>query len=97
MPRVTVAHPEVRQLADEDDYNGWLQASQTVDVRARVRGHIEKIDFKDGDMVKKGQLLIEIDSATVQNRAGRGPCPEEGAGGARRTPPIRTWPAPKSC
>ena len=59
---VTVAHPEVRKLADEDDYNGWLQASQTVDVRARVRGHIQKIDFKDGDMVKENQLLIEIDS-----------------------------------
>ncbi len=62
LPRVTVAHPEVRQLRDEDDYNGWLQASQTVDVRARVRGHIEKIDFKDGDLVTKGQKLIELDA-----------------------------------
>ncbi len=62
LPRVTVAHPEVRQLRDEDDYNGWLQASQTVDVRAQVRGHIEKIDFKDGDLVTKGQKLIELDA-----------------------------------
>ena len=65
-PRVTVAHPEVRELVDEDDYNGWLQASQTVDVVARVRGHIQKIYFKDGDMVKKGELLIQLDPRPFQ-------------------------------
>ena len=66
LPRVTVAHPEVRQLVDEDDYNGWLQASQTVGVVARVRGHIQKICFKDGDMVKKGDLLIQLDPRPFQ-------------------------------
>jgi len=65
-PRVTVAHPVVRSLVDEDDYNGWLVASQTVDVRARVRGHIQKIDFKDGDMVRQGQLLFELDPRPFQ-------------------------------
>jgi RND family efflux transporter MFP subunit len=60
-PRVTVAHPEQRELTDEDDYNGWLQASQSVDVVARVRGHIQKIYFKDGDMVAKDQLLVQLD------------------------------------
>ena len=64
--RVTVAHPIVRSLLDEDDYNGWLEASQTVDLRARVRGHIEKIDFKDGDMVQQGQLLFELDPRPFQ-------------------------------
>jgi multidrug efflux pump subunit AcrA (membrane-fusion protein) len=57
-PRVTVTHPVVRRLADEDDYNGWLAASQTVEVRARVRGHIEQVAFKDGDYVQKNQLLF---------------------------------------
>ncbi len=66
LPRVTVAHPEVRQLVDEDDYNGWLQASQTVGVVACVRGHIQKICFKDGDMVKKGDLLIQLDPRPFQ-------------------------------
>ena len=65
-PRVTVAHPVVRSLVDEDDYNGWLEASQTVDVRARVRGHIQKIGFKDGDMVQQGQLLFELDPRPFQ-------------------------------
>ena len=65
-PRVTVAHPVVRSLVDEDDYNGWLEASQTVEVRARVRGHIQKIHFKDGDMVQKGQLLLTLDPRPFQ-------------------------------
>ena len=65
-PRVTVAHPVVRSLVDEDDYNGWLEASQTVDVRARVRGHIQKIRFKDGDMVQQSQLLFELDPRPFQ-------------------------------
>ena len=60
-PKVTVAKPEVRQIADADQYNGWLQAVETVDIRARVRGHLDKIHFKDGDLVKKDQLLFELD------------------------------------
>ena len=60
-PRVTVAHPVQRDLVDEDEYNGWMQASQTVDLRAQVRGHIQKIDFQDGDEVRQGQPLIELD------------------------------------
>ena len=66
VPKVTVGHPIVRELVDEDDYNGWMQASQTVDVRARVRGHIWKIYFQDGDMVKKDQLLFELDPRPFQ-------------------------------
>jgi RND family efflux transporter MFP subunit len=65
-PRVTVAHPLARALTDEDDYTGWLQASQEVEVRARVRGHIQKIHFRDGDMVKQGQLLFELDPRPFQ-------------------------------
>jgi RND family efflux transporter MFP subunit len=65
-PRVTVAHPAVRQLTDEDDYNGWLEAYETVEVRSRVRGHIQAIHFKDGDVVRKGQLLFELDPRPFQ-------------------------------
>jgi RND family efflux transporter MFP subunit len=65
-PRVTVAHLDVRVLTDEDDYNGWLQAYRTVDVRARVRGHIKKVYFKDGDIVKEGQPLFDIDPAPFE-------------------------------
>ena len=65
-PRVTVEHPVVRQLVDEDEYTGWLRPSQEVEVRSRVRGHIQKILFRDGDMVKQGQLLFELDPRPFQ-------------------------------
>ncbi len=63
-PRVTVAHPIARTLTDEADYNGWLEAFKTVDVRARVRGHITKVYFQDGDLVTEGKTpLFDIDEA----------------------------------
>ena len=65
-PKVTVAQPEVRQVVDSDQYNGWLRAAETVDIRARVRGHLDKIHFTDGDLVKKGQLLFELDPRPFQ-------------------------------
>lgn len=65
-PRVSVAHPVVRSLVDEDDYSGWLQAVETVDVRAKVRGFIAKIHFKDGDVVERNQLLFELDPRPFQ-------------------------------
>lgn len=66
-PKVSVSHPTTRTLVDEDDYNGWMRASATVEVRARVRGHIQKVAFKDGDMVKKDQLLFELDPRPFQS------------------------------
>jgi RND family efflux transporter MFP subunit len=65
-PKVTVARPELRQVVDSDQYNGWLQSVETVDVRARVRGHLDKVHFADGDLVKKGQLLFELDPRPIQ-------------------------------
>ena len=47
-PKVTVAHLENRELTDFDEYNGWTDASATVEVRSRVRGHVDKVHFKDG-------------------------------------------------
>ena len=66
-PKVSVAKPEMRPLVDFDSYNGWLEPVETVEIRARVRGHLEKIHFTDGDMVKKGQLLFEIDPRPIQS------------------------------
>ena len=65
-PKVTVARPEMRQVVDYDQYNGWLQPVETVDIRSRVRGHLDKIHFTDGDLVKKDQLLFELDPRPIQ-------------------------------
>ncbi|MFO0818535.1 MAG: efflux RND transporter periplasmic adaptor subunit [Pirellulales bacterium] len=65
-PKVTVSRPTVRDVVDEDEYGGWLRAAKTVEVRARVRGHIDKIHFQDGDFVEKDQLLFELDPRPFQ-------------------------------
>ena len=65
-PKVTVRQPEVRTIMDEQEYGGWLRAAKTVEVRARVRGHIQKIHFRDGDLVAENQLLFELDPRPFQ-------------------------------
>lgn len=60
-PPVTVSQPVAREVVDFDDYDGRIAATETVDVRARVSGYITKIDFQDGQIVKKDDLLFEID------------------------------------
>jgi RND family efflux transporter MFP subunit len=70
-PKVTVAHPEQRTLVDEDNYNGWLEAAENVELRSRVRGHIAKIAFIDGQIVKKGDLLFQLDPRPFEAEVGR--------------------------
>jgi RND family efflux transporter MFP subunit len=70
-PKVTVAHPEQRTLVDYDEYNGWTEASATVEVRARVRGHIHKVHFEDGQFVKKDGMLFELDPRPFQSEVDR--------------------------
>ena len=65
-PKVTVDHPMVRETVDEEEFTGYLQASEVVEVRARVRGHIQEIHFRDGQLVKSGDLLIELDPRPFQ-------------------------------
>src|SRR5262245_28661277 len=60
-PKVGVKHPEKRDLTDQETFNGWLEGSEKVEVRSRVRGHIHKVHFTDGQVVEKEQLLFELD------------------------------------
>lgn len=60
-PKVGVKPPEKRELIDQETFNGWLEGSEKVEVRSRVRGHIHKVHFTDGQVVKKGDLLFELD------------------------------------
>lgn len=60
-PPVTVSRPVVRKVIDLDDYEGRMAAAKSVEVRARVRGHLIKVHFQAGTVVKKGDLLYEID------------------------------------
>lgn len=61
-PKVTVSRPIKRLVADTDEYVGRFVAYDYVEVRARVSGYLEGIDFVDGQLVKKGDRLFAIDS-----------------------------------
>jgi RND family efflux transporter MFP subunit len=65
--KVTVQTPEVRELTDFAEYNGWIAANATVAVRARVRGHIQQVHFTDGQIVAAGDLLFELDPRPFQS------------------------------
>jgi RND family efflux transporter MFP subunit len=60
-PEVAVIHPVQREVFDHADLTGRLEASTSVELRARVPGYLEKIHFKEGSLVKKGELLFQID------------------------------------
>jgi hypothetical protein len=57
-PKVTVAKPLIRELIESKDFTGQFEAVDFVDVRARVSGYLESINFIDGQTVKKGDLLF---------------------------------------
>ena len=65
-PAVTVAKPEKRTVSDYDEYVGRFTAVDSVEVRARVSGYLDAVDFKDGQMVKQGDLLFTIDKRSFQ-------------------------------
>jgi RND family efflux transporter MFP subunit len=60
-PAVVVAPPLVMRLSEWDEYTGRFEATDRVDVRARVDGYLDSIHFRDGAIVKPGDLLFVID------------------------------------
>ena len=65
-PAVSVAKPVVREVIEQDDFIGRFDAVDTVDVRARVSGYLDKVHFKDGAIVREGELLFTIDKRTYE-------------------------------
>ncbi|MBY0612721.1 MAG: efflux RND transporter periplasmic adaptor subunit [Beijerinckiaceae bacterium] len=60
-PKVTYSTPLLKRVTNWDEYTGRFEASQQVEIRARVSGNLDAIHFKDGQLVKKGDLLFTID------------------------------------
>src|SRR4030081_3675267 len=60
-PPVTVARPLQKTITEWDEYTGRFTALETVEVRARVSGFIDTVHFKEGQVVKKEDLLFIID------------------------------------
>ena len=65
-PSVSVAAPVEREVTDFDEYTGRITAVEEVEVRARVRGYLVKINFIEGALVKEGDVLFEIDPRPFQ-------------------------------
>jgi RND family efflux transporter MFP subunit len=65
-PKVTVSQPVTQPVTDYLEFTGNTQAINTVQLKARVEGYLEQIYFKDGDRVKKGQLLFLIQQNTYE-------------------------------
>lgn len=66
VPTVLVAQPISRLVNEWDEFTGRLVSPETVEVRARVSGYIERVHFKEGGEVKQGDLLVTIDQRPYQ-------------------------------
>src|SRR3974390_1886676 len=66
-PAGTGAKPTKRTVFDYDEYVGRFAAINSVEVRARVSGYLDKLHFKDGELVKQGDLLFTVDKRPFQN------------------------------
>ncbi|MFO0927644.1 MAG: efflux RND transporter periplasmic adaptor subunit [Gemmataceae bacterium] len=60
-PSVSIARPVLATVQSYHEYNGNLEAIETVQVQARVKGFLDAVIFREGDEVKKGDLLFKID------------------------------------
>jgi RND family efflux transporter MFP subunit len=66
-PAVTVSRPLQKTIVEWDEYTGRFVAVETVEVRARVSGFIDSVHFKEGQIVKQGDLLFIIDPRPYRN------------------------------
>lgn len=65
-PMVSVATPLRQDVTDWDDFTGRFESPQQVEVRARTGGYLQAVHFRDGQFVKKGQLLFTLDPRPAQ-------------------------------
>lgn len=65
-PQVAVSKPIQKTVTDYADFNGLTEATDYVEIRARVEGYLENINFQPGARVKAGDLLFVIDPRPFQ-------------------------------
>ena len=63
-----VSKPVTQQITDYFEFPGQTAAVGEVEIRARVTGYLVKVNFEDGQNVKKGDLLYEIDPRPTRRR-----------------------------
>lgn len=66
LPRVPVAEVIQREIVPFSEFTGYLSSPKTVDLRSRVGGRINSVEVPEGHLVKKGDLLFQIDPHPFQ-------------------------------
>jgi multidrug efflux system membrane fusion protein len=66
-PSVNVATVASKPIQEWDQFNGRVSAIDTVELRARVSGYVDRVAYKEGDDVKKGDVLFVIDKRPYQD------------------------------
>jgi RND family efflux transporter MFP subunit len=70
-PQVSVAQVLEKRVKDWDEFTGRMQAVESVEIRPRVSGYIDKVAFTEGSQVKRGDLLFVIDPRPYKADADR--------------------------
>src|SRR5579871_4321770 len=60
-PEVFIEQPYEHLVTEKEEFTGMTMAVETIEIRARVSGYLDKNFFKDGDLVREGALLFQID------------------------------------
>jgi RND family efflux transporter MFP subunit len=63
---VTVSYPVERYVTDSAEFTSRIASVESVNVRAHVWGYLDKVNFKEGALVKKGDVLFELDPRPYQ-------------------------------
>ncbi len=65
-PTVSVAPVLLREVSQWDEYSGRVEAVESVELRPRVSGYIERVDYVEGQEVKRGDVLFTIDARSYR-------------------------------
>ncbi len=70
-PQVDVANVAVASVANWHEFTGTMQAPETISLRPRVSGYVDRVHFEEGSFVEQGELLFSIDSAPFEAEVSR--------------------------
>jgi len=70
-PQVSVAEVIIRDVTPSNEFSGRIEAKESVQIRPRVGGVIEEVRYREGDIVKKGDLLFVIDQRPFRTELNR--------------------------
>ena len=70
-PQVSVTPIQPKQISRWDEYNGRIEATEVVELRPRVSGYVERVVFREGQEVKKGDVLFTIDARSYRAELSR--------------------------